>query len=513
VRRLFGTVAQAALATPFFGSRCPSPSRAPRYDMKKIPNSRLQSFGVDSPRATRALVTALWVGAASLTGVMAITTAPSAHANPQLFAEAKKLIGEMRASQAYMLLIAEQDKLAGNAEYDYLLGVAALDSGKVDDAIIAFERVLALQPRNAGATLDLGRAYFNAGALDLAETTFTRLRAMNPPTSARMAIDRYLAAIADRRKSQRRALSVWGETSLGYDSNLTGVPSDFTSAVQQSFNLVGVLPTGNSIKRKAPYVAGALGGDVIMPLSEQWSAYVGADVRGRAYRKEAAFNSVAGDARASLIWSGAANQVRFNASFNRFAQDGDAPGDPQPTNDRRTALGGAEWRYNLSQFNQFSVGAMAGQTRFLKNEVEDYDSVIGVLGWSTSSLAKGAPQFQLTAFYSRDEAQRKLADGVADKSKKVLGVRAYGQYNLRDTVVLFGNLGFSQRRDDSAFARATTIEFGRDRLADLTLGVNWKFQERCGLRAQAATSRNTSNIAIYEYTRVEVSSNIRCEFF
>ena len=107
---------------------------------------------------------------------------------------------------------------------------------------------------------------------------------------------------------------------------------------------------------------------------------------------------------------------------------------------------------------------------------------------------------------------RKLADGVSDKSKQVAGARSYFQYSLTDSLALFNGLGYSQRRDKSAFARATEIEIGRDRLADITLGVTWRFQQKCAMRAQWFGSRNDSNIAIYQFTRHEVSSTIRCDF-
>ena len=98
------------------------------------------------------------------------------------------------------------------------------------------------------------------------------------------------------------------------------------------------------------------------------------------------------------------------------------------------------------------------------------------------------------------------------KSKRVGGLRSYYQYSLSEKLSLFNGLGFTTRRDQSAFSRATEIEFGRDRLTDITLGVNWRFQPKCALRAQWFGSRNDSNIAIYDYSRNEVSSNIRCDF-
>ncbi|NJR72244.1 MAG: tetratricopeptide repeat protein [Gammaproteobacteria bacterium] len=437
------------------------------------------------------------------------------YANTKLFDEAKRLIAAMNAKQAYKILIVEQDKLSGNVEYDYLLGLAAVDSGKIDEAIIAFERVLSKEPNNAGAQLDLARAYFNAGSFDLAEGTFLKLRTLNPPASALVAIDKYLAAISDRRRAARRMVSAWGEMTLGYDTNLTGVPNDFTSAIQQSFNIPGVSPTGNSIKRRAPYVGAAVGVDALFPITDNWNGYVGGDIRGRGYRQEGEFNSGAADVRASAIWSQAQNnrnQVRLNAVFNAFAQDGDAPGDPQPKNDRRTAIAGADWRISLTPSHQLTLSASGAQTRFPANKIEDFNSTIASVALLTTFDGKAAPILQLTAYGTRDKAVNKLADGVSDKSKKIAGLRAYGQINQTEKLSLFSAIGYATRTDDSGFARATTVEFGRDKLADVTIGVNWRFQDRCSMRAQVQSSKNSSNIAIYDYQRHEVSSTIRCEF-
>ena len=137
-------------------------------------------------------------------------------ANPKLLMDATKLLAEGNPKQAYMILVAEQNKLAGNLEFDYLLGVAALDSGRPSEAIIAFERVLAMNPMHAGAMMDLGRAYFTAGSLDLAESAFKQLQVSNPPEAAKMAIERYLKAIAERRSAGVRRSAAWGEQWLFY---------------------------------------------------------------------------------------------------------------------------------------------------------------------------------------------------------------------------------------------------------------------------------------------------------
>jgi len=447
-----------------------------------------------------------------LFAILALALGSEAMANPKLLADAQQQLAAGNPKQAYMLLVAEQTKLSGSPEYDYLLGVAALDSGKIDESITAFERVLAINPKNAGALLDLGRAYYTAGAIDLADATFRQLQKSNPPPTAQASIERYLQAIAQKREQSKRAVYAYGEVSMGYDSNITGVPKDFTAAVVSAFNIPGVDPTGNSIKRKAPYLGAAAGADYFHPLNASWTAIIGGEVRGRAYRNESAFNSLMGDARGGLAWNRGAHGVRVTAGYSQYKQDGDAPGDPQPTNDRKTTTLGSEYRFAVNDQQQLTFGVSGTRVRFPRNDIEDFDAVAVSAGWLRSFTGKGSPLLQVSGYYSRDEAERKLADGVSDKSKRVGGLRTYYQYSLSDVLSLFNGLGFTARRDQSAFARATEVEFGRDRMADVTLGVNWKFQPKCSMRAQWFASRNDSNIAIYDYTRNEVSSNIRCDF-
>ncbi|HEX4858507.1 MAG TPA: tetratricopeptide repeat protein [Usitatibacteraceae bacterium] len=441
-----------------------------------------------------------------------LAAATGAQANPKLLADAQKQLAAGNPKQAYMMLVAEQGKLAGDADFDYLLGLSALDSGKIDESIIAFERVLAAKPNHAGALLDLGRAYFAHNSLDLAEATFRQLAASNPPEAARMAINRYLQAIAERRQAGKRVVAAWSELSLGYDSNITGVPNDFTRAVESAFNIPGVDPTGNSIKRKAPYLGASVGADLLEPLGGAWTGHLGAEARGRGYRREAEFNSVFGEVRAGATWAEGKNAFRLGGSFNRYNQDGMAPGDPKPTNDRTTGTLSAEYRYSLSDRQQVHAGVSGSRVRFLKNEIEDFNGAGFNAGWINNMAGAGRPVLQFSGFYSHDRAENKLADGVTDKSKRVGGLRGFYQYSLSDSLAWFNSAGFTLRRDRSPFARATEVESGRDKLADLTLGVSWRFQPRCTMRAQWFGSRNDSNIAIYDYTRNEVSSNIRCDF-
>ena len=76
-----------------------------------------------------------------------------------------------------------------------------------------------------------------------------------------------------------------------------------------------------------------------------------------------------------------------------------------------------------------------------------------------------------------------------------------------DSTLLLG------QRSNYEFARSTVVARGRDRFAELLVGVTWQFMERCAVRTQWSYTRNESNIDIFDYDRNEVSTAVRCDLF
>lgn len=60
--------------------------------------------------------------------------------------KARELLNSQQAGSAYTLLAPLSDERAGDPEFDYLLGIAALDSGQPGQAVFALERVPAVKP-------------------------------------------------------------------------------------------------------------------------------------------------------------------------------------------------------------------------------------------------------------------------------------------------------------------------------------------------------------------------------
>src|SRR5512135_3441821 len=173
-----------------------------------------------------------------LVGLMLAALGLSAFADATL-ERAKQLLVEREPKQAYDMLAPLEPQRAGDPEFDYLLGIAALDSGEVERAIFALERVLAVQPDNALARAEIARAYYLAGERDTARREFENVKQEKIPEKARETVDRYLSAIA---ASEVTRVQAYFEMGIGSDSNVNAATASSQIAIP---SLGGVIATLN----------------------------------------------------------------------------------------------------------------------------------------------------------------------------------------------------------------------------------------------------------------------------
>jgi len=74
----------------------------------------------------------------------------------ELLVSAKRQLDNGNPQAAYNLLIPLQSERAGDPEYDFLLGSAAMGIGKNTEAVFALERVLAVRPDATAARALIG---------------------------------------------------------------------------------------------------------------------------------------------------------------------------------------------------------------------------------------------------------------------------------------------------------------------------------------------------------------------
>ncbi len=123
------------------------------------------------------------------------------------------------AEQTYQQLLTLEPDFAGDLDYDYMLGTAALDAGRYSAAVFALQRAVATSPSFSGARFDLARAYYAIGDNESARREFLTLQREAPPPAVAAAISEYLDAIDRRAAAYRPRYGAMIEAGVGYDSN------------------------------------------------------------------------------------------------------------------------------------------------------------------------------------------------------------------------------------------------------------------------------------------------------
>ena len=426
-------------------------------------------------------------------------------AREKLLRDADALIKSGKPADAYTLLEPLEFERSGEVRFDYLLGVAALDSGKPDKATFAFERVLAVDPNYAGARLDMARAYYQLGDLLRASTEFETALKQNPPEAARVTIRKYLDAIAAQDPAKQTRISGYVEGTMGRDNNVNN--STDQSQVSIGSSVATLSPT--NLKTADNYYGIAAGSDVVHRLNTNWGLYAGADLHQRGYNTQNNFNSLGLSARVGLMFGKEANRVRAGVLAGTYTLGN--------SRNRNTAGLDAEWAHVLSPSNQLNLFGQYVQYRFAQAamQVNDFNQQALGAGW-LHVLADGKSTLSGSLYYGTEKdvstiiAPATPNGGRTDGAKRFSGLRVGGQAAYNDRTVLFTSAGgqagnYSNTNPYFLLQRA-------DRLFDLTLGANWHWDKLWIVRPQLTYARNNSNIVIYSYNRTDVSLTLRRDF-
>jgi tetratricopeptide (TPR) repeat protein len=413
---------------------------------------------------------------------------------------ARELLSAGRAADAYAILRAREFDFAGNVEFDYLLGISALEAGRADRATLALERVLVSNPDFAGARLDIARAYFALGDLVRARAEFETVARQNPPPAARATVERYLEAIVKREQDQTQITRVTGylEGALGRDSNVNN--STAQSLVYVPLFDVSFRLSSTSVKTADNY--GAVGGGALLThqIDGPFSLVAGVDARVRANARVDAFDNSSYDTRGGVQYASGADLLRVLGNYGRYYLD--------HTYNRDTTGLSAEYQRRVSLKDQLNAYALHSRTRYpsplLKSNNVDFN-LIGA-GYLRTVGEKAGVQIGGTLFAGREKDTDERIDGA----RRIHGLRANAQAMLAPSVDAFLAAGFQSsdyRRLNIVFSEAR-----RDRQYDIGAGVSWRFARDWSLRPVVTFLRNDSNISVNDYDRYDVSLTLRRDF-
>jgi outer membrane protein len=408
---------------------------------------------------------------------------------------AKRLLEQKQPKQAYDLLLPQEGARAGDPEFDYLLGVAALDSGNLERAVFALERVLAVQPDNHPARAEIARAYYEMGERDAARKEFETVRRQPIPEDAKATIDRFLSGIAASDVTQ---ITGFVELGVGYDTNVNSATSNSQIALPV---LGGIVATLNPNAQRRADSFGALSGglNVTHRLSPEWAIVGGVAGAGKFNKEANDFDTLTLDGNLGARWSRNKEAITVGVQLQEFDLD--------YARFRETTGVIAQWQHLFDEFHQATVFTQYSELRYPTQSIRDANrSIIGA-AYSQAFSGQYSPVLFGTVYTGRED---EIAADVPQLGHVPVGVRLGGQMRLAAGLSAFGNTSYEYRRyggPDPLF-----LVNRRDRQFDASGGLSYILRPGTTLIGQVAYTDNHSNIDLNKFRRTVSTVSVRFNF-
>lgn len=408
--------------------------------------------------------------------------APALAATPA--EELRQLVERGQAKEAYARGRRYPDQL-GNPAFDFYYGVAAIDAGHPGEGTLALERYVITYPNNLNARLELARGYFMMGEDARAREEFDGVLKANPPASVRANVARFEEAIKARENRYRTRFTGYAEAGYGYDSNVNGGVSSGNITLPL-FGPVVVAPAG--VKTDDGFALVGAGGQINVPLSQRWSAFVGGSVDSRFYHRLDVFDQLNVTGFGGGVWQKDRDLIRASLSATELRLD----------QERFRDIFGAtgEWYHQLSEswttnvFGQYARIAYMGT-----NAVRDADFYSAGAGVRKVFSGAWKPTLNATANLGR-EANIRNRD---DLGRDLYGGRLGLVLTPTAKTGLYGAL--SVQRSEYLEPDAFLATRRRDLYQALELGGSYSFTDALSLRLDLIAARNDSNLELYQYAR------------
>jgi outer membrane protein len=422
---------------------------------------------------------------------------------------AAELVRDEKSAAAFAQLAPMEACCAGNPDFDYVYGIAALDSGHPAQAVVALRRGLGVRPDFYIARAELGRALAAMGDLAGAKREFEQVQNVpDLPPVARDALGRQVAAIDQAVAKGAKHYSGYLESSFGYDTNVNAGPSGQTLLIPALAFLGPATISSQAMPKKSAFyeLAGGFSGTLpidnetalftnlagnIHPLfsdnSQFGSALAGGEAGVARQVQDLGILSVAGVAQ-TFVLGGKVFRNIFGAA-GQWRQQFDNVWD--------TSIALSWLRLNYP--NVDCTPAPAGC-----QDTNRY-TLTGTLGGRFDAALKPGIYLALSG-----GEQLAIASAFDYFSFTFIGARAGVEVSPLAWLTFFAQAAYE---DDLYDADYPLFFYKRhDQLFDVLGGVQFKFTDAWSLRTSLDWSETQSNISIFTYQRWIAQAALRWAF-
>lgn len=420
--------------------------------------------------------------------------APLQAAVDDLLKNALALEAQGKMAEAYALLAPLTGERAGDPDFDYALGLAASDTGHSGDALLAFQRVLAVQPNNAPARAELARVYAMTGDVDTAKAQFdTVVEDPSLPDPVRQRFNRIVRDLSREQRGGGTSVTGFAEVSGGLDTNIN-TATNLTSITLPIFASLGPASlSGGATRQDATFVGGDAGVSVASGVSRQdrvFASLLGSirdNVGSRAFDQDVAtFTAGLGHTLVSR------DVVSFSGQYQQFWLGHDR---------YRQAFGPTvQYTHRLPGGRALSASVQWLRLDYRTDPLRDSDRFTASVSY-TGKISYAALSF------GHDEARASASDNL---SNSYAGLRAGIEKPLGRIGALIGGIGIERRHYDAP--DTLFLKKRSDTQIDASFGMRLLILPHLYLRPLASYTRNISNIALFDYSRFVASGALRVEF-
>ena len=262
-----------------------------------------------------------------------------------LVQQARALVQQGQALQAFRLLDAQEAQRAGDPVFDAAMGDAAHAAGQYTRAIMARERWLAAQPGSTEAQVAFGQSLQAVGDRRGVMALPAPVQAALIPVDAGHTLDQFLYSYDRLDAGGRSSLKGYVELGVGHDSNANAAPvvGELQSPVPGT-PAWALLP--EALATSGNYVVAQAGLRGRAVLNSRWSVVGTAVGAARHYGGTAdRFDHTALDGTLGLAWRAERHELIASGQGSYYALDGT----------RLRTMGGVlgEWIYRIDGFRQW----------------------------------------------------------------------------------------------------------------------------------------------------------------
>lgn len=401
------------------------------------------------------------------------------------------------ASEVFQQLAAQELQRAGDPAFDAALGRAAYAFGDYPRAVMAWERVVVVQPDNRIAQMELSRALLAVGDKRGARALSGMVREQGVPVDAALDVSQFLSTY-DRPDSRgASSVKVYAELAAGHDSN--------TNAGPDAGVLVSPLPgtpawtlAPGAQATSASFTSALLAVRGRYLLDSSWSLVGAASASARRHELGARpYDNSQIDANAGVAWRREHHEIIVTGLYASQLLDGA----------RVRSLGGVqgEWLYRFDGFRQWGGFVQWLNLRYPGQPLRNVQR--SVAGASYSHVFRNGMLAYGTAYVGRESPD---ALGAESFGHHLAGWQLGGQIPLTSSLALFAALN-GEHRHYGAVDPFFSVQ-RRDEQHNLSLGVSWIPVRDWRITSQWTQVQNDSSVPVSQYKRRIFSITVRREF-